>query len=296
MSGPHRRVIPREELSEFQRWQFNSLLDTPKAVPPLLAVETPEVIDEPTPEQDAAPELAPEPVLPLEPSLPLPTAEEIEAIQQQAQHEGFQAGLEAGRLAAEAETQQLLTLLGHITETLAQGEAQLAESVLDLALLAARQMICDELQNHPKQLLAPIREALAMMPTATNPSRLFLSPEDFELLHSSLQIELPDDVWRLVADPSLLSGSCKIETPATQLSFSLASRWENILRVLRRSDRADLAWGQYPAEETQAAPATLHVETPSPVTTDVESAAVIDALSPPSPSPPLAPAADAERA
>ena len=242
MSGSHHRVIPREELSEFQRWQFNSLLDTPKAVPPQLTVETPEVI-EPTPEVEA-PELAPEPALPAEPSLPLPTAEEIEAIQQQAQHEGFQAGLEAGRLAAEAETQQLLTLLGHITETLAQGEAQLAESVLDLALLAARQMICDELQNHPQQLLAPIREALAMMPTATNPSRLFLSPEDFELLHSSLQIELPDDVWRLVADPSLLSGSCKIETPATQLAFSLASRWENILRVLKRSERADLAWGQ----------------------------------------------------
>ncbi|MBM5573624.1 flagellar assembly protein FliH [Deefgea sp. CFH1-16] len=294
MSGPHRRVIPREELSEFQRWQFNSLLDTPKAVPPLLAVATPEVI-EPIPEPLPPPEVAPEPVLPIEPSLPLPTAEEIEAIQQQAQHEGFQAGLEAGRLAAEAETQQLLTLLGHITETLAQGEAQLAESVLDLALLAARQMICDELQNHPKQLLAPIREALAMMPTATHPSRLFLSPQDFELLHSSLQIELPDDVWRLVADPSLLSGSCKIETPATQLSFSLASRWENILRVLRRSDRADLAWGQYPVEETQAAPAALHLETPAPVSTDLESIAIIDASPSPSPSP-LAPAADAERA
>ncbi|MCB5196211.1 flagellar assembly protein FliH [Deefgea salmonis] len=290
MSGPHRRVIPREELSEFQLWQFNSLLDTPKATPAPPVVETPEEIES-IPEPLASPALAPEAALPIEPSLPLPTAEEIEAIQQQAHHEGFQAGLEAGRLAGEAETQQLLHLLGHITETLAQGEAQLAESVLDLALLAARQMICDELKSQPKQLLAPIREALAMMPTASHPSRLFLSPEDFELLHLSLQIELPDDVWRLVADPNLLSGSCKIETPATQLSFSLASRWENILRVLKRNERTDLAWGQYPSEETQAAPATLHFETPAPAITDVESAAIIDSLSTSSP---LAPAADAE--
>ncbi|MBM5572983.1 MULTISPECIES: FliH/SctL family protein [Deefgea] len=255
MSGSHRRVIPREELSAFQRWQFNSLLDTPAAVAE--AIVPPVSID--ATDAGAAPvapiettaqvlvvDTAAELDEPPESAMPYPTAEEIEAIQQQAHDEGFQAGLEAGRLAAEAEVLQLQNLLASVTENLQAAEAQLAESVLDLSLLVARQMICDELQSQPRQLLAPIREALAVMPTPTNPSRLYLSPDDLELLQSALHLELPEDVWRILPDINMVSGSCKIETPATQLSFSLASRWENILRVLRRSNDSNLAWGKYP--------------------------------------------------
>jgi len=264
MSGSHRRVIPREELSAFQRWQFNSLLDTPAAVaeaivppvsidatdagavPPVAPIEEAAqvLVVDPATELDAPPESA----------MPYPTAEEIEAIQQQAHDEGFQTGLEAGRLAAEAEVLQLQSLLASVTENLQAAEAQLAESVLDLSLLVARQMICDELQSQPRQLLAPIREALAVMPTPTNPSRLYLSPDDLELLQSALHLELPDDVWRILPDANMVSGSCKIETPATQLSYSLASRWENILRVLKRSHHPDLAWGKYPDVEVDASP------------------------------------------
>ncbi|WP_027469229.1 flagellar assembly protein FliH [Deefgea rivuli] len=272
MSGPHRRVIPREELSEFQRWQFNSLLDTPAAAhsPAIPEIE----------QLNAGAELAPavehvhqeetqlvetEIGLPDEPAMPYPTAEEIEAIQQQAHDEGFQAGLEAGRLAAEAEVLQLQALLASVTDTLQAAESQLAESVLDLGLLVARQMICDELQSQPRQLLAPIREALAVMPTPVHPSRLYLSPDDLELLQSALHIELPSDVWRLLPDPNMASGSCKIETPATQLSYTLASRWENILKVLKRSHHPDLAWGKYPDIASMEAQSSATVATDTPM-------------------------------
>lgn len=259
MSGSRRRVIPREELSEFQRWQFNSLLDTPAAVAEAIilpsdieasdagAVAPAATLEEPFPSEvvEAEPDVVPEP------AMPYPTAEEIEAIQQQAHDEGFQAGLEAGRLAAEAEVLQLQSLITSVTDNLQAAETQLAESVLDLGLLVARQMICDELQSQPRQLLAPIRDALAVMPTPTNPSRLYLSPDDLELLQSALHMELPDDVWRILPDANMVSGSCRIETPATQLSYSLASRWENILRVLKRSHHPDLTWGKYPDVESE---------------------------------------------
>ena len=239
MSGSHRRVIPREELSTFQLWQFNSLLDTPAAVdaPALIQEEIESVNSDHAPvpsaegefDDDALPlEDQPESQPVTESVVPYPTAEEIEAIQQQAHDEGFQAGLESGRLAAEAEVLQLQTLLGNLTETLQVADRQLAESV----------------------------------------SRLYLSPEDLELLQSALQIELPSDVWRLLPDPNMLSGSCKIETPATQLSFTLASRWESILRVLNRSHHPDLAWGQYPEIGVDEAPSASVIDVePNIVTT-----------------------------
>lgn len=283
MSGSHRRVIPREELSAFQRWQFNSLLDTPAAVtealiPPsnIEASDAGAAIVAPIEEGPLPPDVAEEsaePDVPSEPAMPYPTAEEIEAIQQQAHDEGFQAGLEAGRLAAEAEVLQLQSLLASVTDNLQAAETQLAESVLDLGLLVARQMICDELQSQPRQLLAPIREALAVMPTPSNPSRLYLSPDDLELLQSALHLELPDDVWRILPDANMVSGSCKIETPATQLSYSLASRWENILRVLRRSHHPDLAWGKYPDVEVDVSPLPEALdEATSPILNDASTA------------------------
>ena len=288
MSGSHRRVIPREELSEFQRWQFNSLLDTPAAAhsPATPEIERLNAVAEIAPAVEEVREEVPteaETGLPDEPAMPYPTAEEIEAIQQQAHDEGFQAGLEAGRLAAEAEVLQLQALLSSVTDTLQAAESQLAESVLDLGLLVARQMICDELQSQPRQLLAPIREALAVMPTPAHPSRMYLSPDDLELLQSALHIELPSDVWRLLPDPNMVSGSCKIETPATQLSYTLASRWENILKVLKRSHHPDLAWGKYPdtalmeAQSTTAAKIGAEAEAEA----EAESDAPLIASAPP---------------
>ncbi len=255
MSGQQRRIIPSEELTEFQRWQFNSLLDKP--APSQLVQETvfPEpqaLVEEPAVElgEDVASEPAPsdEPVSVAEiaQAMPYPTAEEIEAIQQQAHEEGYQAGLVEGRAQAELELQQLQPLLAQITEMCRETEHALADSVLELALLVAKQMIGDELRQHPKQLLVPIRDALAAIPTASNPAKLFLSPDDLQLLQHDLRYELTEDVWRFIADEQLTTGSCRIETPNTQLEFSLASRWKKIVGVLGSRSDSDFSLEQYP--------------------------------------------------
>lgn len=253
MSGPQRRIIPSEELTEFQRWQFNSLLDTPQRAAPAIDLPQPEeseLIQVVQQEQAVAVEsevISEEPVIEeaLNPAMAYPTAEEIEAISQQAHDEGYQAGLEQGRMQAELELQQLRPLLAQITETCLHTEGALADAVLELALLVAQQMVGDELRQHPKQLLAPIREALSAIPTATNPSKLFLSPADLQLLQQDLHYELADDVWRLVADEQLSTGSCRIETPNTQLEFSLASRWKKITGVLAVKSVPEFSLDQY---------------------------------------------------
>lgn len=70
--------------------------------------------------------------------LPLPTAEEIEAIERQAQEEGYQSGLAAGRMVAEAEVGRLRALLDEVAEVCCDAEVRLADEVLDLALVIAR--------------------------------------------------------------------------------------------------------------------------------------------------------------
>ncbi|MBE9608810.1 FliH/SctL family protein [Chitinilyticum piscinae] len=255
MASNSRRVIPSEELSGFQRWQFGSLLDGLAAQPAPVAESVPDAPESPAEllgvdegmqptafideesggvPDDVSPELSDEP------ALPYPTAEEIEAIQRQAHEEGYQAGLQTGRQQAEVEQRRLQQLADEYGEWLQQAEAALAEEVLDLALVVARQVLRDAYAADRKILLPGIREALAALPAARAPARLHLHPDDCELLQGDLKLELTDDVWRLIPDPALAPGGVRIETPASSLDASLVARWQSQLSVLRRNQREDL--------------------------------------------------------
>ncbi|WP_410498986.1 flagellar assembly protein FliH [Chitinibacter sp. S2-10] len=262
MASNPRRIIPSEELSEFQRWQFNSLLETaarlhpePETVEPLEEPVPDPVIEETVPgevvfEEEPVVEAAPEP-------MNYPTADEIEAIQRQAHEEGYQAGLQEGRVQAQVQIQQLDQLLGEVAASCRNTETELADAVLQLALVVAQQMIGDELRQYPKQLLAPIREALAVIPTPSYPAKLFLSPADLQLLQHDLQYELAEDIWRLIPDDHLQPGSCRIETPNTQMEYSLVSRWNKILGVLSSSALPEWGAGIYPGSASVADPVDL---------------------------------------
>lgn len=247
MSGSNSRVIPREELSEFQRWQFSTLLDEktkPQAIERIAKAE-PVVQPEPPPVHQPVelPPSAPavESAPPLD-AVHFPTAEEIEAIERQAQEEGYQSGLAAGRLAAELEVNQLRALLTGVSEACRGAEVQLAEDVLDLALVVARQLVRNELQVDRAFLLPAIREAIAGLPTVREPARLMLNPEDLTTISALLGSELPTDYWRFVPDAALSLGSCRIESSVTSIDLTLTTRWNSLLRVLSRNKRADLSW------------------------------------------------------
>lgn len=252
MSNP--RVIPREQLSAWEKWELASLKEEEEEAAQQLAPEEPaeeyieeEIIEEPVAVEE---EFEPEELDPLPTEsvdvpaadVPFPTAEEIEAISQQAQSEGFEAGLEAGRLVAEDEANRLRQLLGSVETTLQKAEAALANEVLDLAVVIARQMVRDELSHSPERLLPILREALASLPAARSPSRVFLNPDDLTAVQGMLGAELPADTWRFLPDAHLDTGGCRIDTPDSAVDLSLPVRWQNVLRVLGRNDRPDLAW------------------------------------------------------
>lgn len=251
MAGPVSRVIPREELSEFQRWQFNSLLEGEafQQAGAVAADTLPSLDSLPAntlPEPDL-PVVEPEPVAE-ESVLPFPTAEEIEAIEQQAREEGFQSGLLAGRMAAENEINRLRVLLSGVADACQAAEVQLASDVLDLALTVARQLVRDELSLDRTLMLPAIREAISGLPPVKAPARLVLNPEDLTAISSLLAGDLPSEYWRFVPDPSLSSGSCRIESAVSSVNLGMAERWLNILSVLGKKERSDLTWGHVPQQ------------------------------------------------
>ena len=184
--------------------------------------------------------------------IPFPTAQEIEAIERQAQEEGYQSGLAAGRLAAESEVNRMRAMMSGVAEVCKEAEKRFAEEVLDLALVVARQFLRDAIKADRTLLLPAIREAIAGLPMVKEPSRLILNPDDLTALSVLLSAELAADYWRFIPDPQMPAGSCRIETPSSSVDLSLASRWKNTLRVLGRDARADMQW--HADDESDRAP------------------------------------------
>ncbi|TJZ65886.1 FliH/SctL family protein [Chitiniphilus eburneus] len=265
MPTPPRRVIPREELTAWERWELGALNEEaeeraravaaakqqaqqPPPPPPAPEPVAPEPEPEPAP---AEPE--PEPVPP-PPEVNWPTAEEIEAIQQQAQREGFEAGLEAGRLAAEVEVSRLKSVLGELETMAVRLDAELSEKVLDLALVIARQQARKEIMADRERLIPVVREAVATLPPLRVPARISLNPADHDAVEGLLGGELPGDIWRLVPDPQVEAGGCRIDSATSSADLTLGTRWANLIRVLGRQQHKELAWEAEPAPVADEAP------------------------------------------
>ncbi|HSC79191.1 MAG TPA: flagellar assembly protein FliH, partial [Chitinolyticbacter sp.] len=138
-------------------------------------------------------------------------------------------------------------------------ETELADQTLDLALVIARQLAREAVSADRALLLPLVREALAGLPPVKAPARLLLNPDDMAALEVQLTVELPPEVWRLVPDPTMESGGCRIDTANTRIELTLAERWAHLTRVLGRQQRPDLAW-HAPAAEREPPVAPLAAE------------------------------------
>ncbi|MDP2833210.1 MAG: flagellar assembly protein FliH [Pseudomonadota bacterium] len=217
------RVIPKEQLTAYQRWELGSIDP---------------VLGEPLPKQVEASPAEPEPELVL--SVPLPTAADLERIQQEAWQEGHDLGFAEGRKAgyedgyktgedAAAKLRQLAEALQ--VESLRQDEA-IAREVLELALNIAQQMLRATIQANPKSILVVIREALQSLPTLSGHHKVVVHPEDVAVVHEWLAKEHGHLSWKVVEDAQLSRGGFRFESAHSELDASLGTRWREITACL----------------------------------------------------------------
>ena len=218
------RIIPKERLFNYQRWEMDAFEST-------VQVPTPESCDE---KQDD----------PGESSVPiiLPTVEQIERIHQQAQQEGYAAGYDAGfktghevgRQAgdeqAAADAIKLQGLLQSFQRELAGADQAIAGDLLALALCLAKQMMREALKVKPELILAVVRECLQHDAAFSQPGQLFLHPDDATLVREHLNHELND--CTVYVDTNIERGNCRIKMGNSHIDATLATRWQRIARAL----------------------------------------------------------------
>ncbi|WP_308388892.1 FliH/SctL family protein [Acidithiobacillus sp. AMEEHan] len=244
MAASDTDVIQRENIANLRAWRM------PQMPGIATATRAPEVEENP-PAEEAGEEVELQDLRP-------PTAEALQQLVAQAEEEGRQrgrkegyaAGRDEGLQAARKDIETFRRLVEQLAAPVAQLNDRVEQALLALALELARQVIRQELQTHPEQILPLLREALATVPIASGATVVRLHPQDCALVEERLP-ELLDAGVTPVPDEALESGSLVVqvgldtdslrpdrrwrersETPATELDLRLATRWRQVLDTL----------------------------------------------------------------
>jgi flagellar assembly protein FliH len=156
-----------------------------------------------------------------------PTIAELEAIGDQARREGYEQGLAEGREAAREQLQRQLQefrgLCDALARPLAEADAAVERQLAELAMLVARGVLQAELRLHPEHLLNVVRKAIGALPAATARVDIMVHPDSAALLRDGLA-EAEDQGWRIVEDPQLKPGDCRIAGADSRIDGSIETR------------------------------------------------------------------------
>ena len=194
------------------------------------------------------------------------TARQLESLQQQAYEEAHAAGYEAGKAEAREHLARFDAIMRTLARPLDELDARVEEELVALAIAVARQLIRRELRTDPGEVVAAVREALALLPVGVREVRVHLHPEDAKIvrtLASSRNGEIPHSqrplppaaaaaneesphfsadelqMWRIVEDPVLARGGCRIESESSQIDARLETRIGAVVSRLLGGARSD---------------------------------------------------------
>jgi len=153
-------------------------------------------------------------------------AQGLEEGRGQGREEGLRGGRDEAMRAVQAEFERLAAPLDAMLESLkhlqADYQSALRKEVVELVGKVARQVIRCELALQPVQMLALVDETLATMPPAREGVEVFLNPEELQRIE-----ELDPERaarWKLIADPRLEPGECRIKADGREADAGCRQR------------------------------------------------------------------------
>ncbi len=231
------KVLPEAELGQVENWQPPDLAGTDFSG----FVKRPAPVQPPPPTIEEADEPLPA----------LPTLEEIEQIQRQAREEGYEQGRSEGYEAGQKEAMEearprIAEKLAHLERLLSALDApfktldeQVEQELLALVVAMVRQLVRREVRTDPHQIIGVIREAVSILPVNSREIRVLLHPEDAEIVRELYALSHTEQSWKLLEDPVVERGGCRVLTDVSQIDATLEARLHNVIAPLLGSVRGE---------------------------------------------------------
>ena len=177
--------------------------------------------------------------------------ESVRLALKEAEARGYEAGMAraraetSARLAAlEERVKRLDAALGLLARPLEQLDADIESELAQLALGVGKQLARRELRAEPAQVIAILRESLALLPAAAREVRVHLHPEDAATVREHLSAPAADRAWTIVEDPTLSRGGCVIHSQSSRIDARLEARIAAVAASVLGDERTATREGQ----------------------------------------------------
>ncbi|HSC67320.1 MAG TPA: flagellar assembly protein FliH [Cellvibrio sp.] len=175
------------------------------------------------------------------------TAEEMQAVFDAAEKDGFEQGHQAGftkgnaegyeagrqqglmemRAQLVAEQQRFQTLAQALIEPINAQDDDIEHLLLDVICTLTQSVVQRELLTDSSHIIGLVKQAVDSLPIGSKNIRVSLNPDDLAAVETyAAEQQL---AWNFFGDSELLPGGCRIETPESRVDFSVSSRLQTVL-------------------------------------------------------------------
>lgn len=137
---------------------------------------------------------------------------------------GEQQGLEEGRERVREQEERLRQLMDSLANPIRQEEEATEAALLNLVTALSRSVIQRELQFDSSQIGAIVRRAIQSLPDSDSDMRLRVHPDDAEMVRQA--IEGVADHATVVPDEKILAGGCTVENSHSLVDYTVEKRFQ----------------------------------------------------------------------
>jgi flagellar assembly protein FliH len=160
---------------------------------------------------------------------------DLAGLEREAWEKGYAEGREAATAAVRKEqqattveldrrVQNLAAILDFLAKPIAALDEEVQRQLVTLAGAIARHIVRRELKTNPDEIVAVIRETVALLPLAAREVRVHLNPEDARLVRSRLAEASGERAWSIAEDPIISRGGCRVTSENSTIDAQLDQR------------------------------------------------------------------------
>jgi flagellar assembly protein FliH len=158
-------------------------------------------------------------------------------VHEQAFAKGYAEGLEKCKQEMCEQAAYLESLMKALASPLRNLDKHVVDDLVQLCMAVMRQLVRRELKTSPDEVIPVVREALNQLPDSAGEIRLELHPEDAVLVRKILGGAEAEAPWRIIEDPMLSRGGCKVSTSVSRIDATVENRINMAIAAVIGGDR-----------------------------------------------------------
>jgi flagellar assembly protein FliH len=171
------------------------------------------------------------------------TAGRLQELQQEAYDEaydkGYQEGVAAGEFAVAQRAARYDELLRALSKPFDRLDESVEQQLVELSIAIVKQLFRREIRLEPDHVIGVVREAIQLLPVASNNVELHLHPDDAALVRETLPPVDGEPAWRIVEDPLISHGGCRVTTENSQIDATAEARLHAMLAAALGDERIE---------------------------------------------------------